>query len=215
MLDALDGVDWGSLRGCYRTAEEVPRFLRALLAPAAEVREWGHDQLLSAIWHQGTVYEVSAAVVPFLYELLEADGVPDKGLIADLIATVADAHSYLEVHVRMPEEAAQWEAILARDGKTFSAELARELGHVAAVRWAVWAGLDVLYPYLRDPDPAVRGAVARAVRCFPEVAARMLPDLEAALQEEPDEYVRAVLEEVLAAGRTLGCSGLRPDGRGR
>jgi hypothetical protein len=104
---------------------------------AAEVREWGHDELLSAIWHQGTVYEVSAAVVPFLYELLEADGVPDKGLIADLIATVADAHSYLEVHVRTPEETAQWEAILSKEGKTLAAELARERGHVAAVRRGV------------------------------------------------------------------------------
>jgi hypothetical protein len=210
MLDALDAVDWGSLQGCYTTAEEVPRFLRALLSPSADEREWGHEELLSAIWHQGTVYEVSAAVVPFLYELLEADGVPDKWPIADLIATVANARSYLEVHARTPEEVAQTEAILARDGKTFSAELARELGHVAAVR----AGFDVLYPYLRDPDPDVRGAVARAVGFYPEVAAQLLPDLEAALQEEPDEYVRAVLEEVVEAGRTIGRSGPRPDGQG-
>jgi hypothetical protein len=206
MLDALDAVDWGSLWGCYRTAEEVPLFLRALLSPSPDERDWGHEELLSAIWHQGTVYEVSAPVVPFLYELLESDGCPDKGLVADLIATVADAHSYWEHHVRTPEEAARCEAALAREGKTLAVERARERERVAAVRRAVRDRLEMLYPCLRDPDPTARGAAARALGCFPEVAARMLPDLEAALQEETDDYLRAVLEDVIDIGRSGRCT---------
>lgn len=207
MLDALDAVDWGSLRGCYRTAEEVPQFLLALLSPSTDEREWAHDELLGAIWHQGTVYEVSVAIVPFLYDLLKADGVPDKWPLADLIATLADAHSSVEDHPHTPEEAAEWRVIPPRDGKTFSLELTRESGHVAAVRRAVRSELDVLYTYLRDEDPAIRGAVAQAVWCFPEVAARLLPDLETALQEESDDYVHAVLEDVIEVGRTIGRSG--------
>lgn len=204
MLDALDALDWGALRGCYRTAEEVPVFLRALLSPSADEREWAHEELLSAIWHQGTVYDVSAPVVPFLYELLEADGVPDKWPIADLISTLADSHTSAEVDVGAPEEIAQWRAVVTPDGKTFSLELAREPGHVAAVRRAVRARLELLYPCLRDPDDAIRGAVVRAVGCFPELAARLLPDLEAALQEESDDYQRAVLEDVIEIGRAMG-----------
>ncbi len=213
MLDALDAVDWKSLRGCYTTAEEMPQFLRALLSPSANEREWAHDELLSAIWHQGTVYEVSPHAVPFLYELLEAEAVPDRWPIADLISTLADSYSSVEVDVHIPEETERWRATLAQDGKTLSVELTRESGLVAAVRRAVRAKLDLLYSHLRDPDPAVRGAVARAVGCFPEVAARLLPDLEATLQEESDDYLRAVLEDVIDVGRAMKCNALRPGER--
>lgn len=206
MLDSVDEVDWKLLQGCYETAEEMPNFLRALLSPSAKVRAWGLEEVMSAVWHQGTVYEVSAAVIPFLYELIECDGVPDKGDIADIVATVANGHSYLEVHVRTPDDVAVWESIHAKTGRTLATELAKELGHVAAAKQMVLKRLDVLYPYLLDPDPGVRGAVAQAVGCFPEVVARLLPDLEAAMRDELHEYPLAVLERVVEAGRARRCN---------
>ncbi len=201
MLDGLDAVDWGSLHGCYRSAGEAPQHIRAMLSPSQEVREWGSSELIKAVYHQGTVYELSAVVVPFLYELLESDGVPDKGTIAEIIAIVADGHSFLECHARTPESAATWEAILAKEGKSLAVESAREQMYVAAAKRAVLAKLDVLYPYISDPEPEVRAAIAQAMGCFPDVAARLLPDLEAALRDEPHEYPRSVLEAVVVRVR--------------
>ena len=198
MLDGLDAVDWGSLHGCYRTAEEAPQHIRAMLSPSREVREWGYSELFDTVYHQGSVYELTAAVVPFLYELLEGDGVPDKGMIVQMIALLADGHAYFASQTRTPETAAMWEAILAKVGKSLAVESAREQMHVAAAKRAVLAKLDVLYPYIRDPEPEVRAAVAQAMGGFPEAAARLLPDLEAALRDEPHEYPRGVLKEVVA-----------------
>jgi HEAT repeat protein len=77
--------------------------------------------------------------------------------------------------------------------------------HMAASRRAVARRLDLLYPYLRDPEPEIRYAVAIALGHFPEAVARLLPDLNEALRDEPDEDVsktlRGIIERaVLGAG---------------
>ncbi|QDU21753.1 HEAT repeat domain-containing protein [Urbifossiella limnaea] len=79
-------------------------------------------------------------------------------------------------------------------------------GHMDASRRAVGERLDLLYPYLRDPNPEIRQAVAWAVGHYPEVVARRLPDLEAALRDEPDEYTRGALREAIAC-----CTSAAPD----
>jgi hypothetical protein len=201
MLDSLDHVDWKSLNGCYRTADEVPEFIRALLSPIRDVRAWAHEELLSAVWHQGTIYEVSAVVVPFLYEMLEADGVPDKSSIVTVIAMIATGNSYFECHTRTQESAARWEEILKKQGKTLAAEMAKELSYVAACRNAVYQKFDLIYSYLRDNDPSTRLAVSMALESFPNIADRSLPDLEVALRDETETFIRAQLEVVVNACR--------------
>jgi hypothetical protein len=52
-------------------------------------------------------------------------------------------------------------------------------------------------PDLRDPEPYIRAMVAVAIGRYPEVAARLLPDLEAAHRDEPDESARETLREVI------------------
>jgi len=196
-LAGLGAVDWSAFSHAYGPATDVPALLRAFVSDIPDHCDFACELLFQTIWHQGTVYEATAAVLPFLYGLLEADGVRNKGRVGDLIATVADGHSYLECHARTPDMADTWRSILAKDGKTLDAELARELRHVAAVKRAVFAKLDELYPYLRDPDPAIRRSVAWAVGCFPEIATRVLPDLQAVHRDEPDESTRELLSEVI------------------
>lgn len=196
-LQGLSAVDWSAVSHAYGPATDVPALLRAFVSDVPDHREFACKLLFQTIWHQGTVYEATAVAVPFLYQLLEADGVLDKSSVAHLLATIADGHSYLECHANTPMMAATWESILAKDGKTLDAELARELGHVTATKRAVARRLDVLYPYLRDPEPEIRRSVAFTVGCFPEIAARLLPDLQAAYREESDEYARGALGEVI------------------
>lgn len=201
-LRGLGEVDWSAVRHAYGPAVDTPALLRAFVSDVPAHRLAARRDLFNTIWHQGTVYEATATAVPFLYRLLEADDIPNKSHIADLIATVvADGHSYLAVHDRTPEQVAEVQACLAASIDTPDSDLARELRHVAAVRRAVAARLHLLYPYLRDPEPGVRRAVAMAVGLLAEHAARSLLVLRAALRDELEEHARESLEEAV---RRLG-----------
>jgi HEAT repeat protein len=76
--------------------------------------------------------------------------------------------------------------------------------HVAASRRAVGERLDLLVPYLRAPDPEIRRAVAWAVGHYPDAVTRLLPDLETALRDEPDEYAREAMRVVIRAEQKGG-----------
>lgn len=66
------GTDWASLDGAYgpsngsRPATDVPGMLMRL----ANGEPDEDDVLFSHVWHQGTIYPVTARVVPFLWDLL-------------------------------------------------------------------------------------------------------------------------------------------------
>src|SRR5262249_39578440 len=91
-------IDWNSLQGCYKRATEMPVFLRSLLSPAAEEHRWAMEEISSAIFHQGTVYEVTPWVIPYLFELLEDDGVAEKDSLACLLAALTDANSAEKIY---------------------------------------------------------------------------------------------------------------------
>ncbi len=195
-LAGLSGADWSAVEHAHGPATDVPALLRAAVSDDSDDREFAWQLLFGTVWHQGTVYSASAVVVPYLYQLLEADGVPDRSSAAVLLASIADGHSYHACHTKTPEDVAVYERIAAKSGSTLATELARELTEVAEARRAVGIRLDLLYPYLRAPEPEVRASVAAAVGCFPEFVTRLLPDLKAALADEPDKYVQATLRKI-------------------
>jgi hypothetical protein len=196
-LTGLSAADWSAVEHAHGPATDVPALLRAAVSDDPDHRDFAWQLLFETVWHQGTVYPASAAVVPFLYQLLEADGVPDRSSAAQLLAAIADGHSYLACHATTPQSVAIHERIAAGNGSTLAADLARELADVAAARRAVGTRLELLVPFLRDPVPHIRAMVAVAIGHFPEIAARLLPDLEAAHRDEPDESTRGVLGEVI------------------
>lgn len=165
-LEGLDQVDWGALSHAHGAATDFPLLLRAAVCDNPEDRQCAFQLLFETIWHQGTVWEATAATVPFLYRLLESDETPDRQSVAVLLATIADCDT----------------------GKD---------EHKTASRRAVAQRLDLLYPYLRDPDSEVRRSVAAAVGRYPELTARLLPDLETALRDESDLDVRKALQEII------------------
>jgi hypothetical protein len=63
-LERLDDVPWGSLTHAYGAADDVPGLLRELASGDAEAREAALHELHGNVWHQGTVYEATAHVVP-------------------------------------------------------------------------------------------------------------------------------------------------------
>lgn len=196
-LAGLDRVDWSALGDAHGPATKAPALIRALASTEPEHRNSAAAALCEHIWHQGTVYSATAAAVPILYELLVADGPHDKATVAVLLATIADGKPPFAHCENDAQEAARWRTILSKAGRSLDAEMADGRRFGAEIRRELARRFDLLYPYLRHPDAGVRVAVAIAVGQFPEIAARLLPDLQAALSEETDEHVRRVLGKVV------------------
>lgn len=82
LLDGLDAVDWQRYHHAYGPATDVPVLLRALAFPdqaPATLKRGAKSVFDSVAWtlwgnvfHQGSVWGVSAKVIPFLVELFEA-----------------------------------------------------------------------------------------------------------------------------------------------
>jgi len=197
LLEGLDGIDWDSVTHAYGAASDVPSLLRSLLSPDAGVRKGAVDYLFGNIWHQGTVYPATAAAVPFLYELLTAQGVPCKRDVASLLSAIAVGRGYFEVHAVGKFGEPTWRRILGKEGKTLEAELEREAAEIRAVRRAVSVGLPHLMPYLRDEDPWFRRCIADALGQYPEHADVTHPALTAALASETDDSAAGTIRQNL------------------
>lgn len=93
-------MDWGSLAHAYGTGVtgpeldgDVARTLRRLADPALDALPAAMHALYAHTCHQGTIYPVTAHVVPFLAALAAGPAIPDRGqeqLVA-LLAEIAGA----------------------------------------------------------------------------------------------------------------------------
>jgi hypothetical protein len=90
-LHGLGSVDWCGVGHAHGRAKDVPALLRALVSDEPDHRDFALQLLFETIWHQGTIYQATAQTIPFLYNLLEADGPHDKAGVACLLATIAEA----------------------------------------------------------------------------------------------------------------------------
>ena len=89
MLEKLNEVNWKKLSHAYGSAEDVPDLLRALASEDGEKREKAYYALYGNVFHQGTRWEASPHVIPFLYELLADEKTPDKAELIEYILHLA------------------------------------------------------------------------------------------------------------------------------
>jgi len=120
MLEGLDTIDWSVLTHAHGPATDLPEMLRSLLSKDAEVWMLACATLHETIWHQGTVFPASAAVIPFLFELLiHADphdvgsphpGNPSgyrvtaSGCAVSLLCAIATGEGYIRYVLRVDGE---------------------------------------------------------------------------------------------------------------
>ncbi|HET6252411.1 MAG TPA: DUF2750 domain-containing protein [Tepidisphaeraceae bacterium] len=180
-LRNLSNVTWSAVTHAHGKACDLPSLLRALVSPDPAHRELACRLLFETIWHQGDVYEATPLAIPFLYDLLTADGPQDKSTIALLISTIAGGHApNMKKCEENPEEMGELQAFNSDDD--FQSQLAREGRFMAELRRELALRLERLVPYLHDPSPGVRGSVAETICRFPEIAALVISDLETALK---------------------------------
>jgi hypothetical protein len=161
VLDGLDDVDWAGLTHAYGSATDTPELLRQAGSADREAASQALSDLYSSIFHQGTVYEATAAAVPFLVDLArEAPHQRDDlvwmvGMVAD------DEHAYGPMRQRvrdaLAEQAEALVALMANDDpqvRVAAAYAACRAGAPADVFWDRWSTED---------DPEVRASLVLAL----------------------------------------------------
>ncbi|TFH37850.1 MAG: HEAT repeat domain-containing protein [Anaerolineales bacterium] len=195
VLNGLDSIRWSDLRHAYGTAEDVPMQLRKMISEDHDERSGALHQLLESVWHQGTIYEASSYVVPFLVQLLNSPVTPDRSIVALLFSAIADGKSYLEVHAPIGSEQEQtWREILVNRGEDFDHQLRLEGQWVQATRSLMDEHLDLLYDFLDHDEPELRLNVVSALGNYPGHAIRSIERIKKALDDEPEDYIREAMQ---------------------
>ncbi|MFF5261975.1 hypothetical protein ACFY4C_23810 [Actinomadura viridis] len=204
-LEGLDTVDWADLHHAYGSAADVPGQLTALLSADAEERHQAHNQLRGNVYHQGTRWQASCHVVPFLTGLVDDPGTPDRAAVADLLRAIAlgdrdDTHLPFEP----AREFARAENVTSTDVAAVVDWLnsdnedgdGPEESEAVAVSWdrdaylAAAAVSDRFAAWTDDPDPMIAARAAELLSWFPatrSVVARLM-DIPAA---EGNQVARA------------------------
>ncbi len=196
MLEGLDSIDWSRLNTCYGYSEEIPVALRNLLSDDAALRRVAFGTLHTELTHQGSIYEASVYVVPFLLELLALPDMPDKLSLVGLLANLGSKNTYLRDSFQELAMRLLFKDI-AQIGRGESPDLQKKRNAyrmaVEKTHQAVREGLPLLLPLLADGDPAMRMKVAYLFTFFPEGTSWLSPVVIAQLQEEPQECVISCL----------------------
>jgi len=177
VLERLDEVDWGSLTHAYGSAADVPELLRALASDDSEVRRRTRWELYGNIFHQGTRYEATRYAVPFVVELLESPGTPDRPELIELLTALAIGYdsNWLPLGIDMREYRSAREHATGDDAIV----LDWELDAYDAVRECV----PTFRELLAGPDADLARRAAHALAWFPEEAAGSVAALERRLAE--------------------------------
>lgn len=81
--------DWANLMHSHGPADDVPPRLAALKSPSSHDRSEALSYLWECLLHQGTRYEASPFVVPFLFEILEDAECRIQREVIDLLLALA------------------------------------------------------------------------------------------------------------------------------
>jgi hypothetical protein len=220
-MDHLATVDWGSLTHAYGSAEDIPDQLRALASADPSTRARAHEELDSRVCHQGSRFEASEHVAPFLVDLASDPTTPDRPGVLRLLAALAIGFdrwwlpaTYPVAEVRrdvgrkagltlegLQRELDDWVAGAPtgriRAARAADAETREVTEERDAEKWALAAydavrrGVGVYREALDCGDPEVRLWAAYLLGWFPEERDASLPPLVRRLEVEPDPSVAA------------------------
>ncbi|MGI5506521.1 hypothetical protein [Lentzea sp. CA-135723] len=200
MLTGLDRVDWARLSHAYGPADDVPDQLRDLVSPDERLRRKALSGMYGNLYHQGTIYEATAAAVPFLVQALTAPECAEQPQLLALLSGIVTGYDGMWLPEGIPvarhrAQAVGGDALLAAaphpgddDYDEDEADLAyvgdldeedqhRLYLHIwVRVYDAVRAGVPVFRELLTREPPVARMA-AYTLAWFPEDAAGSLPAL--------------------------------------
>jgi hypothetical protein len=187
-LRDIDTVDWAALSHAHGPASDVPSLLRALLSEDEDHREFACDLLHETVWHQGTIYQASSHIVPFLIQMLRVPELPAKMEVLALLGSIASGGPGILADSDWARES------YTKHGRDFEAAVAEWAEYAQQAHEAVCTGLDTYVGFYSDPDSMIRRCVTNLICLLPASAAPdVLPVLETQLSEQTDPDMRADL----------------------
>jgi hypothetical protein len=176
-LAGLTEVPWRQLHHAHGAAADVPDRLRMLRSPNQATRSDALSWLSGSVYHQGTRWPVSAAVVPFLVALVDDPSTPDRESLVSLLhavvlgdATLPFTPDFTAGDELSAEDAAEVARLLF-ESENPEEEAPAEYFDAAAVRWAgdaYRAGQDHVHTYAGWlSDPVVAAQAAELLAYFP------------------------------------------------
>jgi hypothetical protein len=181
MLEGLNKVDWETVRHFNGPATDVPKLLLDLLSEDRKTQSRAIHDLFGTIWYHGRVYEATAPIVPFLYEILENPSCFERFSIVWLLAAIAHRGSYPPAP--HPEN---------------KSEVDKETLWAKNAHGAVRQGVKTILGLLDDKDKDLRLPVILLLVALPEEAEQIKPILLSVLVAEENDEARAGLGLALA-----------------
>lgn len=199
LLPGLSEIDWAALSQAYGPATEVPEMLRPLVDSDPVRARAALHELWGTVWHQGTVYDCTPVVVPFLVQVVQAKDVDDRtrAEVALLLASIASASSFVLGGRPTQMWPAEWRR--GPDQQVPARDLVRECN------LAVAASLERLAPVFGAAPRATRAGLVALAAAVAEHLPIALREQLAALAHDNDAKlaVAAQLTGELAAGQCL------------
>ncbi len=194
LYEALQRVSWAQFSHAYGPATDTPSHLLALLSNEAEEREKALSQLWISICHQGSVYEASAVVVPFLIQILQ--DVPDeqKPEVLDLLTGLAVQYWYAnreEVILRIEhskgESRHEWWSIqqFLQTGNEYHKPQWMERAHQT-----VSQGLPIYLSLLRSAHLDTVRETLDLLSCFQELSNSIVPVVVKLFSDSSDPSIQ-------------------------
>ncbi|GIG92103.1 hypothetical protein [Plantactinospora endophytica] len=198
----LERIAWARLYHAYGPAVDVPGQLRALRDPDPDARAQALGQLFGNVCHQGTRWQASAYVVPFLVGLVDDPRTPGRPAIAQLLTRIAigdlrddrlpfdHVGAFAAGAALTEDQIAEVVRRVYHEDDPFDDDAFSLLADRAVVRWAAEAyraaaeHVDSYRRWLADPDPGVAARAAALLAWFPATDATL-----AALLAVPSDRV--------------------------
>lgn len=161
-----------------RLARRTNQLLGSLLHPDRDARARAYHELRAALTGPGLWMGQGLAAMPWLFDLVAQELLPDRHALLTLIADLVCGHHDTVIAVG-----------LDRRHKALA-----DVGHLAtasALRAALAERLERLAPLVLDVDPLIRAALAMLGSVLPEAEPFARPRLLDALAREPDPFTRA------------------------
>jgi hypothetical protein len=212
MLDDLMGIPWSNLQHAYGSAMDVPDLIRSLLSSDKNERFQARRTLSESINHQGTGYQATPYVTPFLAELSQNGDVCDRHLIIYNLVSIAIGIDCDFLPFGFNVEAFR-RSLQTRASKVSS----KRRSHIAMgphIELACYDGVSsragVFVALLSDRLEDVRVASTFALAWFPECR-EGLPAVTSQLQQLGDTQHRERANLALSYGLLCFHSGVRPE----
>lgn len=180
MLEKLDSINWANIHHSHGTAEQFPQWIRDLTSTNQEIRELALREIVGYSHHQGSNYDVTPYVVPFIIELIQDDMVPDRHNLLDLLKWYVGGSSWIldETKIQLHKQSLRW---------LTETRIQEYFALTKDVYNQMIKALPSIIHALRTGDPQIRLSAFRALLAYHlDQYTTTLPELVNALTVETD-----------------------------